>query len=574
LHVTVLKEIPEDPKLAASWNALVLRMEHPEVFFTYQWALAASRAFRDKLQSSLYLVYEGPEICGIVALANFYSQNTVAFFLAASTADYCDVISEPLRRQAVLGAVLEELRQQGVRAVTLANVRQSSETLRQLPAIAAMSHFHVHERAAYECGQILLGSMPDRQGLLQLIRRKDREKRGLKRMAQMGEVRLSTVTAGDLESELQAIFSAQIVRFLVTGRVSPLVQPERRLFLTELSRLLAEAGWLRISRLEMGNLAIAWNLGFRFCDSLFWYLPTFGTRYQDLSPGSCLLRLLTEEAAADESLQRLDLGLGDEAYKERFANGVVSTRHVELTSSLVHRGKIAARHQVVTRIASLNIEAPVRRTRDIVRRLQKRASAEGLLAMGVHGFRRATELAASNHEVRIFEAPPMQAPPDDGSVLTPLDWKHLSDAAIRNADDDDTLGYLMRCAVRLKERSASGFVLQAPDSHALHFLWVRSYDGFHLSELDYTLPASDADAVMIFDCWTPALDRSHGYYAEAIRLQAARLQHEDKKVWIFSAAENESSLRGISKAGFQYRFSLVRRKRLGHSTVVRLPATE
>jgi len=40
-------------------------------------------------------------------------------------------------------------------------------------------------------------------------------------------------------------------------------------------------------------------------------------------------------------------------------------------------------------------------------------------------------------------------------------------------------------------------------------------------------------------------------------------------VWIFSAAGNESSVRGIRKAGFVYRFSLVRRRRLFHTTIAR-----
>jgi len=573
LHVTVLKEVPEDPQLATSWNTLVTRMERPEVFYTYQWALAACRAFRDKLQSSLYLVYEGTELCGIVALASLFSLPSTAFFLTASTADYCDVISAPFMRQSVLSAVFEELRRQKIQAVTLANLPQSSETLSPLRAIAAASHFYLHERPAYECGQILLGNETDRQTLLQAIRRKDREKRGLKRMAQMGKVLLSNVNGAAIAPELQAIFSAQIARFLATGRVSPLVRPERRLFLTELSRLLAETGWLRISRLQIGELGVAWNLGFQFCHNWFWYLPTFETRYQDLSPGSCLLRLLTEEAAADASVQRLDLGLGGEAYKERFANDVFSTSHVELTSSLIQKGRIAARHQMISGVRGLKIEEPVRRARDFIRRLRKHVRTKGLPKTAAHGLHKVAQMAASHDEVYLFEAPPMKALPASSSLLTSLDWKHLSDAAIRNADDEETLTYLMRCATRMKESSASGFLLQSSDSHAVHFLWFGSYDGFHLSELDYTLPSSDPDAAMIFDCWTPAADRGHGYYAEAIRLAASRLQDDGRKVWIFSAAENASSIRGIAKAGFQKRYSLIRRKRLGSSTVVRVPAT-
>ena len=48
MNVAVLEKIPEDPEITLAWNNLVLQMERPEVFFTQQWALAASRAFSKK----------------------------------------------------------------------------------------------------------------------------------------------------------------------------------------------------------------------------------------------------------------------------------------------------------------------------------------------------------------------------------------------------------------------------------------------------------------------------------------------------------------------------------------------
>jgi len=58
VKVTVLEKIPEDPEIILAWNNLVFRMERPEVFFTHQWALAASRAFSDSLCPLTFLVHE------------------------------------------------------------------------------------------------------------------------------------------------------------------------------------------------------------------------------------------------------------------------------------------------------------------------------------------------------------------------------------------------------------------------------------------------------------------------------------------------------------------------------------
>jgi hypothetical protein len=131
----------------------------------------------------------------------------------------------------------------------------------------------------------------------------------------------------------------------------------------------------------------------------------------------------------------------------------------------------------------------------------------------------------------------------------------------------------MRCAHRLMEPGASGFLLQDETSRPIHFLWIASYDGFRLAEISHNLEPSSPGAAMIFDCWTPLAHRGHGHYAAAIRQAAWNLQHQNRPAWIFSAAKNVSSLQGILKAGFAYRFSLVRRRRLGRATITRHEST-
>lgn len=238
MQVTVLREIPEDREVVDSWNSLAARMECPEIFFTCEWALAASRAFADTKQPLVFLVYDTDRLCGVAALATRLEQPATAFFLAASTADYCDVLSEPARRGEVLASVFGSFPKLGLRHAVLANLPSDSPTLRELPKVAKSSGFHFYSRAAYECGLIVFGDEVKRQAVLQETRRKGREKRGLKKMAQMGPVHLTHLTGEQRELDLTLIVSAQITRFLAPGRVSPLGFPERRSFLAVLTRLL------------------------------------------------------------------------------------------------------------------------------------------------------------------------------------------------------------------------------------------------------------------------------------------------------------------------------------------------
>ena len=568
VEVSVLREIPEDPHVVDSWNELVMRLERPEIFFTHEWALAASRAFSDTVRPLVFLAYDAQRLCGIASLATHPESTHTAFFLNANTADYCDILTDPANRSQALVTIFSAIQKSGIENLVLANVPSDSPTLRELPRIAESLRYHLHSRAAYDCGLILFGGDEERQAILQSVRRKDREKRGLKKMAQLGSVRLTHLATEQAEMDLTPMFSAQISRFLATGRISPLVLPERRSFLTQLSRLLGQAGWLKISRLEVNGQPVAWNYGSWFCGSWFWYLPTFEPQYEHLSPGSCLLRLLVEEGCADQSVERLDLGLGDEAYKERFANSVCPTRYVHLSTSALCHGTIAGRHWLAHAVQRFpRIEVKIREARDLSRDLRGRIRHRGPIRTAAYACQKATKYLASDDEMLLFQAPPIEAPSNQNMTLFPLDWKQVASAAISNANDSQTLQYLMRCAGRLREGTTSGFVLRENDVEARHFLWVDNYDGFHLSEIDHKIEPSDPGASMIFDCWTPAAHRGQGYYATAIRSAAALLEQQERRAWIFSAAENTPSVRGICKAGFVYRFSLVRKRRLGHSSV-------
>ena len=579
MRVTVLKEIPEDSDLSAAWNTLVLAMENPEVFFTYQWALAASRGFQNHLSTLLFLVYDFDQLAGVVALAIDPRAPRAAFFLTSSTADYCDIVSTPENRRAVVLAILEEFKKLGLSDLVLANVPANSATLQELPGVAGSQRFYVTSRTAYNCGVIHMGGEKQRETLLRSLAGKSREKRALKRLTDLGSIKVIHLTEPEqIGASLESIVSAQISRFLASNRVSPLVGPERRAFLQQLSDLLSQSGWLKISQLEIDGRPVAWNYGFRFGGSWFWYLPTFEMEYAHVSPGSCLLRLLVEEGAKDSSLQWMDLGLGDESYKDRYANELRETRYVRLSRGFPRHVLSVGRQMVSTTAARFpELGEKLRQARASYGTVATRVRETGLAATARYSARKVVRSIASQDEVLLFEAPDI--PADDPSttqlipLIIPLTREHLVEGSILNAEDAPTLRYLMRCAGRLAQPGASGFLLQDETGRPIHFLWIDNYDGFRLAEIEHNLEPSSSNAAMIFDCWTPAAERGRGHYAAAIRQAAAQLRQEGRSAWIFSGATNAASLHGILKAGFQYRFSMLRRTQLGRSIITRLGTT-
>jgi CelD/BcsL family acetyltransferase involved in cellulose biosynthesis len=574
MRVTVLKEIPQELALAREWNQLVERMEHPEVFFTYQWALAVSRTFRATLKPLLFLMYEANELCGVAALATHDETRTSASFLAASTADYCDIVSTPQARRGVLGRLFQEVRKVGVRHLTLSNLRSDSFTWKELSTVSRAQNLYLTWRRAHEIGLVEFGNEEQRAATIRTVARKKTIKASLKELSKRGSIQLThLVNPDETASCVPQFVSAQVSRFLASGRISGLVRPERRVFLSELATLLSAEMWLRITLLEVNDRPIAWNYGFRFADNWFCYLGSFERDYEEYSPSACLLRLAVEEGCADQSIRELDLGLGDESYKSRFATTLRTTHYVQLSSSLSRHALNTAWNYAKTNAARFpETVARLRRARELTRSLQRRFRNEGLSAMIVHPVRQMVRLVTSQDEMLFFEAPATDRIETAQMRLEPVTWENLAEAAIANADDPETLQYLLRTAARLKDGKAV-FVLSDPGKQAVHFLAVAKVNGFHISEINHAIVAEDSQGMLIFDCWTPAQYRGLGHYPLAIHWAATELQNNEQKVWTFCAAKDTPSIRGILKAGFTYRYSVVRQQRLGKSAIVRRNCT-
>jgi hypothetical protein len=94
----------------------------------------------------------------------------------------------------------------------------------------------------------------------------------------------------------------------------------------------------------------------------------------------------------------------------------------------------------------------------------------------------------------------------------------------------------------------------------VHFCWVKDYEGFEMEELGRILHAPGPEAAMIFDCFTPEAARGKGFFSDAIAALSLQLQAAGRTPWIFAAATNKASARGIEKSGFTYRLSLARKR--------------
>jgi CelD/BcsL family acetyltransferase involved in cellulose biosynthesis len=575
LRLALLKEIPEDENLRQEWDALVEGVDQPQVFYTYEWALAVQRTYGAALRPLLFLLRDkGDCLRGIAALATS-PEAEQASFLCATTGDYCDFLSLPEHREALVAAVMRELRRQNIGEIRLANLPADSATVPALRHAARSQGYHCFSRTAYICAQVSLRALQRRGENKPVLPRKKMLRRFLNAMGREAPVRLEHTRSWEqAEAVLPGFIEAHIARFLATGRISNLASKERQLFLAQLAKLLSERGWFALTTFAAGQRIFAWNYGFQFRSTWFWYQPTFDSDFEKYSPGFCLLAKLIEEAADKPELQTVDLGLGAEDYKERFANRTRETLYVTLTSSGTAHLREVARYRAAT-IVKLQpqVEVAARSITEQWRRLREGFAGKTISQVFAKTVRRVQQLLWLETEVKFYKVSAGNCP-NSGEMILPLDLPQLARAASAYMEDGQTLAYLLRSAARLRSGGASGFVMVDHNGTPLHFVWVAAFDGFFLSELNAPVNGPSPKAVMLFDCWTPLAVRGRGHYAQAVGLVARKARAEGKEPWIFSAATNCASVRALEKAGFGWQYSLTRRRILWWERITKPPRSE
>jgi len=368
-----------------------------------------------------------------------------------------------------------------------------------------------------------------------------------------------------IEPVLPGFNVAHVARFLARGRISNIVSSQRRAFLSELARLLSQAGWLVLSRMLLADRPIAWNYGFQFQGSWFWYQPTFDTAHERVSPGYCLLSEIISEACDRAEMQVVDLGLGEEGYKERFANSARSTLHAHLTRSLVRHTREILRYRAGRAVKIVpGAESAVRHVLGYMGRARGIFAEGGIRVFAERIQKRATSWIKGREEVVFYrcEDRSVQQRSWEGMNLRPINLETLAGAAMSYEDEADTLSYLLRSTERLQAKTSQGFALFKEECIPVHFCWVDDFEGFEMEELKTRLRAPSSNAAMIFDCWTPRSQRGCGFYGIALSLVAHHISESGKEPWIFSAATNRLSRLSIERAGFKRKYSMICKKTL------------
>jgi len=555
IRLAIHTRIPEDPFFAERWNVLVHAMERPQVFCTYEWSLAVSRAYPSPAPL-LYCAYRGEELIGIASLA--VDSRKQAAFLAEHTADYCDFVSAPADRAELIRLVFAHLRASGIEDLRLANLPADSASTPTLRSAGREFGYSTFSRPAYFCARIELNSPERRSQVAASARRNSKKTRNA--LAAMGQITLDHRKSWEeFSAEFPEFAAANVCRFLSEGRISNLIFSERRQFLTELARVLSGREWLTMSTLKLEGRTIAWQLGFQFANTWLWYLPAFDMEFQQLhpGPGTFLQYQILQEASRQPEIHAIDLGLGNEGYKQQYANSERPTLHWTVTASKTRLGLQICRYKTAELAKkSSRVERVARSCQARVARLRALSTLPGGLSQIRLLLRQAV---FDDVEIFFLESASHERGQDSDLKLVQLSTRLLAISAMEYHCKSGTLEYFMRAAQRLKSGEDQGFALINQQGIPVYICWAAPFEGFRIPDLDQPLREPAPDSVLLFDCWTAPPQLSSQAEAKFASIVAVHVLESGKRPWVFNSGRHLSTW---GRAGFVLRFSLVRRKKL------------
>ena len=307
----------DDPRLSrAAWDALVARSASDVVFLTWAWQSAWWEVFgRGEL-----LLIAAEQDGAVVALAPLFTEAGMIYPVGSGGSDYLD-FSGDTSEPGMLVALLDHARQcvKDFIGFVFYHLPEASANSARLAAAAAKLGVSIFEEGDQPAPAMDLRGQPE---LAQEATRKKSLVRHEKFFARDDALRVFHArTAAEILPHLDDFFAQHRARWADTPSPSLFCDDAQQRFYRRVTELASGDGWLRFTRVEWNGRPIAYHFGFCFHGSFLWYKPSYDVALAKHSPGEVLLRQLLLVAIA-EGAHLFDFGLGDEAFKARFATHV------------------------------------------------------------------------------------------------------------------------------------------------------------------------------------------------------------------------------------------------------------
>jgi CelD/BcsL family acetyltransferase involved in cellulose biosynthesis len=259
----------------------------------------------------------------VIAVAPLFADSGMVFFVGSGGSDYLDFIGD-ITDISTLSQILMTARQQvdnfvGFRFYHVPDHSPTAGCLQEAARALDLLCFDEGSLAAP-----VLETNGDLEILLAAANKASlvRHERFLRANGNLAVERFQR--GAEIRPHFDDFFEQHVRRWAGTDFPSLFRNPIERSFYGRLA-VDPDIEWLRFMVITWNGNPIAYHFGFCYRGVYTWYKPTFAIELARRSPGEVLLRALLL-SAREEGASVFDFGLGDEAFKRRFANRVNHVR--------------------------------------------------------------------------------------------------------------------------------------------------------------------------------------------------------------------------------------------------------
>lgn len=323
-----IAETSEIQGLRERWNELVLSMQLPSVFCTWEWMTLWWKHFGHSYRPLLLLIFKGEVLVGILPLAlrTMIIEDGVtpgrALTLWGSIdlhSDHLDIIAGVEDAENCLDAALRFLGRdfRGWDVLHLSHVSEESCIFRTIRAGKGPLKADFQNVSVSPYIAIAADHGFEIDNYLKSLGRKRRQhtRREMKNLYEKDKVAYMRSDPADDPACVEVLFELHESRSRAKGQETTFSGKKLMDFHAETARIFGQQGWLRLRFLKNGDAPLAAMYCFSFAGRWLFYQSGLDPKWRTKSAGSVLLYSAIEEAFKEHA-DEFDFLRGSEAYKD------------------------------------------------------------------------------------------------------------------------------------------------------------------------------------------------------------------------------------------------------------------
>lgn len=338
------------------WKQLLSEVSNKNPHLSFEWLYLCAKHLRNSGKLFILTAHQDNQLVGIAPLVirRRYLRKTVPWrevlYLGFGPSDFHDFIIPDNERESVITSFLEYLNQQawGWDELIFSHIPQTSPNLKTFKEAVNRLGLQFTEEKHTKCYYVDFTKYETFESYISTTSKKFVQRdvsRLMNKSERLGGCEFVRNTSLDGSELFEIIDPLHKKRQRFLGRESMFEKPAKKAFLQEMLEIFNNLDILDFSLLRLKELSekvIAYTLGFRYNQVVYWWNTAFHPAFRKLSPSKLLLYLYLKDCY-QQGVKEFSFMRGEASYKKKWTKDYRWNYKMRITntkspySKLIHR---------------------------------------------------------------------------------------------------------------------------------------------------------------------------------------------------------------------------------------------